>query len=99
MPWIMVPYYALVTAAGAAILGAPLEGDVSGQIGAIFERPVYRAAFWQGAVDVLWPFLWSFVLGSFAGATVIALAAYVTARRFVEQVRRKGMEPPPPAGD
>jgi hypothetical protein len=99
MPWIMVPYYALMTAVGAAILGVPLEGDVTGQIGLIFERPVYRAAFWHGAVDVLWPFLWSFVLGSFAGAAVIALAGYVTARRLVEQMKRTGIKPTPPAGD
>jgi uncharacterized protein (DUF2062 family) len=77
LPWIMVPWYAATTAAGAAILRFPLTADFSAKMARLLENPVYRRAFWEQATDVFGPLMWSFVLGSTVGAAVLALAAYV----------------------
>lgn len=87
MPWIMVPWYAVATAVGAAALGVPLEGSVASHIGQIFDRPVYRAAFWAQAFELLRPFLWSFVLGTLVGAALLAVISYIAALRFIQRVR------------
>lgn len=83
MPWLMVPYYLLTTAMGAAMLGVPFAGDAGGRIRELLAIPVYRAAFWDRAVDVLTPFLWAFVLGSTLGAVVLGAVAYVVTVRVI----------------
>lgn len=87
LPWVMVPWYALTTATGAAVLGVPLALDVSARIGELLNLPVYRAAFWERAVDIVQPFLWPFVLGSTLGAFVAGGVAYVVMARLLVRVQ------------
>ena len=87
LPWVMVPWYALTTAVGAVILGIPLAGDVTPRIRQLLDLPIYRAVFWQQAVDLVWPFLGSFILGSTAGALLVGAIAYVMTLRVVSRVR------------
>jgi uncharacterized protein len=83
LPWIMVPWYAATTAAGAAILRFPLTADFSAKMVRLLESPIYRRAFWEQATDVFGPLLWSFVLGSTAGAAVLAVVAYFVMARVL----------------
>lgn len=76
LPWIMIPWYAATTAAGAAILRFPLTADFSAKMARLLENPVYRRSFWDQASDVFGPLLWSFLLGSTVGAAVLAVVAY-----------------------
>ena len=76
LPWIMIPWYAGTTAAGAAILRFPLTADFSAKMARLLENPVYRRSFWDQASDVFGPLLWSFLLGSTVGAATLAVVAY-----------------------
>jgi len=78
LPWVIVPWYTLTTAAGALVLRVPFPQGFSAQVRQLLELPVYRSAFWQQAVDLAGPFLWCFLIGSTAGALLMAAAAYVT---------------------
>ncbi len=90
LPWVMVPWYALTTAVGATLLRVPLATDVGGRLRALLEMPIYRAPFWDSAVEILRPFLWSFVLGSTLGALVVGALAYVTVSRVMARVNASG---------
>lgn len=79
LPWLIVPWYTLTTAAGALVLRVPIPPGFSAQIRQLLDLPVYRAAFWQHAVDLAGPFLWCFIIGSTAGALLMGAAAYVAA--------------------
>lgn len=83
LPWFMVPWYTLTTAAGAFALGVPLSADLGGQFGRILELPIYQAAFWQRVAEFAGPFVWSFVLGSTLGALLVSVVAYVTVTRML----------------
>jgi uncharacterized protein (DUF2062 family) len=76
LPWIMIPWYAATTAAGAAVLRFPLTADFSAKMARLLEHPVYRRSFWDQASDVFGPLLWSFLLGSTVGAAMLAVVAY-----------------------
>ena len=88
LPWVMVPWYALTTAAGAAMLRVPLGTDVSARIQELFALPVYRAAFWEGAAEIAGPLLSSFLVGSTLGAMIVAAIAYAASVRII--ARRTG---------
>jgi uncharacterized protein len=88
LPWIMIPWYAAATAAGATILRFPLAADFSARMARLLEHPVYRPMFWHQASDLFGPLLWSFLLGSTAGAAVIAVTAYFLMVRFLVPATR-----------
>jgi uncharacterized protein (DUF2062 family) len=70
LPWILPPYYAAVTLAGAAVLGAEVPPELMARI---------REGSWtdlRALGLVLRPLAMSFVAGSLAGATGLALVAY-----------------------
>jgi uncharacterized protein (DUF2062 family) len=46
LPIIMVPYYVLTTAVGAAILGVGTASDVGDRVSIVLTKPFYRAEFW-----------------------------------------------------
>jgi uncharacterized protein (DUF2062 family) len=90
LPWVMVPWYALTTALGAALLRVPLGADVGSRLRTLLDLPVYRAPFWDSAAELLRPFLWSFVVGSTLGALVVGAVAYVTVARVMARVHASG---------
>ena len=90
LPWVMVPWYALTTALGATLLRVPVAADVGSRLNALLEMPVYRAPFWDSALELLRPFLWSFVVGSTLGAVVVGALAYVTVARVMARVSASG---------
>jgi len=86
LPWLMLPWYALTTAAAAAILEGPAAIDVRASLARLFELPLTGPVFWTQALDILAPFLWSFVFGSVAGALLLGVAAYLAAERYLSRV-------------
>lgn len=88
LPWVIVPWYTLTTAAGAMMLRVPIPPEFGAQARQLLELPVYRAAFWQHAADLAGPFLWSFILGSTGGALVMGMAAYVAVSALLSPARR-----------
>ena len=89
LPWIMVPWYTLTTAAGAYALGVPIAVDFRQRLGALFDLPIYRWTFWERAVDLVWPFIGSFVVGSTMGALIMAWLAYAAFRPIIEAALRR----------
>jgi uncharacterized protein (DUF2062 family) len=67
LPWILPPYYAAVTLAAAAVLGADVPNELLERI---------RGGSWTDISTTLRPLAMSFLAGSLAGATGLAFAAY-----------------------
>ena len=88
LPWIIAPYYAIVTMLGAKIIGhAPPEGFKS-QLSALFELSLYHGEFWRRLITILKPLLWPYTVGSLLGAIAMAAIAYPLALAFVTSRRR-----------
>lgn len=88
LPWIIAPYYAIVTMIGAKIVGqAPPEGFKS-QLAALFELSLMHGEFWQRLITILRPLLWPYTVGSLIGAVIMAALAYPLALAFVTSRRR-----------
>jgi hypothetical protein len=88
VPWIMAQYYAVMTAAGAWVLGTDLPPGFYRSLRDLFARSPVNGDFWRHLAALLHPLLWPYVLGSLAGAVVLAAIAYPVARTFVETGRR-----------
>jgi uncharacterized protein (DUF2062 family) len=87
LPWIVIPWYVLTTAAAAAALGLPGPTDMDERLASVMAEPVYRAAFWHRFVDALSPYLWSFLVGPTAGAAVLGLVSYFATVRGLTRYR------------
>jgi uncharacterized protein len=88
LPWIFVPYYTLTTMAAAKVLGVGVPAEFSSQLSGLLELSVFGGAFWAGLARLLSPLVWPFTLGSLVGASVMAVAAFVVSRPFIEAGRR-----------
>ena len=88
LPAIMIPWYLLTTAAGAAMLRVPIGPELVAALRDVFELPIYRAEFWRQAADVAGPVLWAFLVGTTAGALLAGAVAYVAALRLLMRLRR-----------
>ncbi|MBS1816665.1 MAG: DUF2062 domain-containing protein [Acidobacteria bacterium] len=88
LPWILVPYYAFTTMAGAAILRTETPTDLRERLTAIFALSVRNAEFWHELVRLIRPLFWPYMLGSLIGATVLSFVAYRVALEFVVRRRR-----------
>ena len=88
LPIIMVPYYVLTTAVGAAILGVGTANDVGDRISAVMARPIYRAEFWGNAANLLAPFLGAFMVGSLIGAAALGLISYFAVVPVLTRIHR-----------
>jgi uncharacterized protein (DUF2062 family) len=87
LPWLMLPWYALTTAAGAMVVdGGPVLADIRPALARLFELPLTGPAFWTQALDILAPFLWSFVFGSVAGALLLGVIAFVVVERYLTRI-------------
>jgi uncharacterized protein len=88
LPWIIAPYYAIVTMIGAKIIGhAPPEGFKT-RLVALFELSVFHGEFWHQLITILKPLLWPYAVGSLIGAVIMAVIAYPLALAFVTSRRR-----------
>ena len=88
LPWMIAPYYAFATMAGAAITQHRVPPGFRSQLGALFEQSLFHTDFWRQLVVVLKPFLWPYVTGSLLGGLVLAALAYPLALAFVTSRRR-----------
>lgn len=89
LPWIMVPWYTLTTAAGAYLLGVTIRSDFRDRLAAVLDLPVYRSAFWQRAFELMSPFAASFFVGSTIGALAVGAMTYVAMVPVIETIRRR----------
>ena len=89
LPIIMVPYYVLTTAVGAAILGVGTANDVGDRISSVMAKPFYHAEFWGSAADLLAPFLGAFVVGSLIGAAILGVASYFAVVPVLTRIHRR----------
>lgn len=74
LPWILPAYYTGTTLAAAAVLGVEVPAEFAREF-----RSAIGARSWKEFYSValtLAPLAWSFILGSTAGAFVLALVSY-----------------------
>ncbi len=88
LPWIIGPYYAFVTMAGALMTGHRIPPGFRSQLASLFELSLFHGAFWPRLVAVMQPLLWPYTVGSLIGALILAALAYPIALAFVESRRR-----------
>jgi uncharacterized protein (DUF2062 family) len=91
LPWIMVPWYALTTAAAAAIIGVTEQVDIGARIAELLTVSVYHPAFWGRTGDLIAAFFWPFVIGPTVGALFVAAIAYIASLRLL--LRRASCRP------
>jgi uncharacterized protein (DUF2062 family) len=88
LPWVIAPYYAFATMAGARITGHKLPPHLKAELGALFELSIFGSQFWRELITILKPLLWPYAVGSTFGAIALAAAAYPLALAFVTSRRR-----------
>jgi uncharacterized protein (DUF2062 family) len=88
LPWIIAPYYTLVTMAGGTILGYKLPPGFKAQLGLLFEQSAFHGEFWRHLITLLKPLLLPYAVGSTLGALVMSALAYPLALAFVTSRRR-----------
>ena len=88
LPWIIAPYYAIVTMIGAKIIGHAPPESFKTELAALFEVSVFNGEFWHQLITILKPWLWPYTVGSLLGAIVMAAIAYPLALAFVTSRRR-----------
>ena len=91
LPWIVVPWYAGTTVAGAALIGADLPPGFMDRLQGLLELSLFRGDFWRQLMSLMEPLLWPFLIGSTLGSILLAAAAYPAALAFVEARRRHVM--------
>jgi uncharacterized protein (DUF2062 family) len=74
LPWILPPYYTLVTLAGAALLRVEVPAGLLKELGAALTAGSWREMKHHAAA--LAPLAWAYALGSTLGAAILALVAY-----------------------
>ena len=92
VPWIMLPWYVVTTAGAAALLGTSSTVDLSDRLGRILSVPVYRAAFWGHAAELLEAFLWPFLIGPSVGAVTLAAITYSVALRVLTRRAKRRLD-------
>lgn len=88
LPWLMAPYYTVVTVMSAKLLGMHVPAGFAAQVENLFALSLWHGQFWRGLWVLLRPFLWPYVVGSLLGAGLLALVAYQVALAFVIARRR-----------
>jgi uncharacterized protein len=88
LPWVIAPYYAFATMAGAFLTRTPVPEGFRAQLGALFEMSALTGEFWHRLITILQPLLWPYTVGSTFGALALAAIAYPLALAFVTSRRR-----------
>jgi uncharacterized protein (DUF2062 family) len=87
LPWIIAPYYVIVTTAGTFLTGDRLPPGFDGDLRSLFDESVFAAPFWHDLVRIFRPLLWPYTVGSLLGALLLAGIAYPLALAFVNRRR------------
>lgn len=87
LPWILPAYYTLTTMAGAAILRVPIKPRLLGELRAALAEASW--ADFHRLAHALTPLAWSYVLGSTAGALILAVIAYRVSLTMIIAHRRR----------
>ena len=87
LPWIIVPYYTLMTWMGAAILGIDIPSGTIERLVASLENRSW--AEFRDALMHLRSLLWAFALGSTLGSGVLSLVAYRAALALISSHRQR----------
>jgi len=88
LPWVIGPYYAFVTMAGATITGHRAPPGFKTQIRDLLEQSAFHADFWHRLITILKPLLVPYSVGSTIAALILAACAYPLALAFVTSRRR-----------
>lgn len=96
LPWIVAPYYAFTTLAGAKLLGVATPLDLGEQLAVTFAHSPFDAEFWQ-VFTVLTPLVRPFFVGSVVSAALLAALGYQIALTFL-LARRPELRHRPPEG-
>ena len=88
LPWIIAPYYAFTTMAGAAITHHRIPPGFRTHLVALFDLSLFEMDFWHRLGVLLRPLVWPYAVGSTIGAVVLAALAYPVALAFVTSRRR-----------
>lgn len=98
LPWIMVPWYMLTTAAAASVIGTSTVINADFDAG-LLSVPIFNLAFWDRTSAAASGLFWPFLLGPTVGALVLAVAAYFVSFRMLSRRRRSPGRPPAPDAD
>jgi len=88
LPWIIAPYYAFATMAGAMVTRHRIPAAFHAQIAALFELSLLQGEFWHRLATIIKPLLVPYAVGSMIGALVLAVLSYPLALAFVTSRRR-----------
>lgn len=88
LPWIIAPYYTLVTMGGALLTNTRLPDNFRERLGDIMHLSFTDPTLWRHIGSLLEPLLWPYAIGSTIGAIIIACIAYPVALAFVRTRRR-----------
>jgi uncharacterized protein (DUF2062 family) len=88
LPWIIAPYYTLVTVAGARLLGVPLPAGFGRHLAHLFDQSFFDMAFWSRLENLVHPLLWPYAVGSMLGAVAASAIAYWVALAIVVEGRK-----------
>jgi hypothetical protein len=86
LPWTVAPYYIFATLGGAALLGADAPPGLLAELRRLLED--FSAHDIGEIARMFAPLLWSYVVGSTIGATLLALLAYRVSLVFITAHRR-----------
>jgi uncharacterized protein (DUF2062 family) len=87
LPWFIVPWYVGTTLIAASVLGVATPSNAA-QIAQLFGPGWSPMSVFEQAVGLVTPVFVPFILGSTAGAAVVAVVAFVVARAvLVRRVR------------
>jgi len=88
LPWVIAPYYTLVTMAGAMVTHTSLPAGFREQLAQLHDLRITDPELWRHIGSLLEPLLWPYAIGSTVGAAVLAAIAYPVALAFVRTRRR-----------
>jgi uncharacterized protein (DUF2062 family) len=86
LPWTLAPYYTLATLGGAALLGTRIPPGLIGEFRSVLGN--FSVSEFRHLLRLLWPLLWSYILGSTIGAIIMSFIAYRVALPFIIAGRR-----------
>jgi uncharacterized protein (DUF2062 family) len=92
LPWFFAPYYGLTTAIAATLMGVGLRPDTADEFGATFDFSPLQAEFWA-ALGMFTPLVWPFLIGSTAGALLLAFVAYRLSLAYLLARRHTAEDP------
>jgi uncharacterized protein (DUF2062 family) len=99
LPWILPAYYAVSTLAGAAVLGVDIQPRAFQEAMRAFSAASWSVGELNGLARTLAPIVWSFVLGSTAGALLLGAAAYRISLVMILAQRRRLAQRRPETAD